>query len=350
MISRRALIAVLGALLLATSLAFLVPASSSGIVTISNGSRSVVQSGGGDNAALDADFLARSTAPGVIKVYNFDADLHGRYFPGDNGVRGFHDTTQKVGSGGSLRFDLLAGEDGANISGSWTTIASPWTFGQGFGEGTTFYVQMRARITQSMLDNLDEWDSGWKLFIIHRNNNTAAGLEITHTQTEGSTLYTDSGGRGLSTELDSPFHLGGPDPQLWQSKWNIDAGGPPWTKEPGGYESEYPNQSNKWVHRPNGWMTFYVKVQIGTFTESGTVEDSPIQMWIVNPDEDVYRKVIGCIYGLAWNTNHLDEFNNITLTPYMTGLSVGASQNASVWFDQLIISTQPIAAPIHVPE
>ena len=38
-------------------------------------------------------------------------------------------------------------------------------------------------------------------------------------------------------------------------------------------------------------------------------------------------------------------YNNITLTPYMTGLSTAAPADAFVWYDELIVSTQPIPAP-----
>jgi hypothetical protein len=38
-------------------------------------------------------------------------------------------------------------------------------------------------------------------------------------------------------------------------------------------------------------------------------------------------------------------FNTIYLLPYWTGGYTGASGPATTWYDELIISTQPIAAP-----
>ena len=40
-----------------------------------------------------------------------------------------------------------------------------------------------------------------------------------------------------------------------------------------------------------------------------------------------------------------DKYNELTFTPYMTNLSSAASANAYVWYDELIVSTLPIAAP-----
>src|SRR5262249_16836585 len=44
-------------------------------------------------------------------------------------------------------------------------------------------------------------------------------------------------------------------------------------------------------------------------------------------------------------------YNNITLTPYMTGLSPTSGKpgvTAQTWYDELIVSTQPIAVPARV--
>jgi len=41
----------------------------------------------------------------------------------------------------------------------------------------------------------------------------------------------------------------------------------------------------------------------------------------------------------------LNRFNALTLTQYMTGKTASNNPAASVWYDELIISTQPIPAP-----
>lgn len=300
-------------------------------------------SGGSTSVAVPSvptgrSWAERSTAAGVTAAYSFSSGIGG-YDDGWNGTRGFHDTTVKVETGGSLRFELRAGETGANIAGSWTIGSAPYTFADAFGEGDTFWVQYRARITQSMLDNLDDWDSVWKQIIIHNHSASCANMEITHTHPfNGSTIYLECGAKHAYTVTSGPSHTEGA-PLLWQQRWTLVG-----TDKEAGYESQYPTIN--WEPDGDSWTTYQYKIAIGTLTADGSVEDSTIEMWVQEGDVDSWQKVIAVRLGLKYDSADTDVFDTLTLTPYMTGLTTSSSTLAENWFTELIITTQEPARPL----
>jgi len=99
----------------------------------------------------------------------------------------------------------------------------------------------------------------------------------------------------------------------------------------------------------NDWMTLYYKVQIGTWEQP----NSNIDAWLGHEGAPLKQFVKMRNFALSCNGNcaispDKDEgYNNVTITPYMTGLptTVGPSATANMWIDEFILSTQPIAAP-----
>lgn len=309
------------------------------------------------SSAADADFAARSAqaiADGGV-VYGFDnqPEVDNNYTNGSSGKRGFYDTSTKVGSGGSLRLDLSAGANDPQLTGGWSKSSSPWVLGRGYGEGSSLYIQYRARITTTMNSNLNQWDSYWKQLILHSGTNTCAPLDLVLTHPEPSTIYTRCTSPHCFTGLTTPTwdETGDQDHLIQQQDWDIAGGGPTWGHMPHGYFVTYGQSVSSggaalWAPTPNTWYTVYLQCNFGTFdNDVGGPKDSTIILDIQEQGNAFYHRVIACFFPLVNNVNHSDVFNNLTLTAFMTGLTQGASSDASMWYDQLICSPAPIAIP-----
>lgn len=159
--------------------------------------------------------------------------------------------------------------------------------------------------------------------------------------------YTECGGRAFYTSTTSPDDSQSP-PNFLHSKWNIDAGSP-WTKETG-YEDDYPLSGTGFVIQPNKWYTFDVKVHVGTLyaSTSGT-KNSTVEVWVTEPGSSVRYKFVACRIALTYDSSAADKYNNFTLTNYCTGGVSTPGVDSSVWYDEVIVSTLPIALPATSP-
>jgi hypothetical protein len=277
--------------------------------------------------SADTDFQARCNAPGVVKCVGFDnttSDLvqNVNLFPGGDGViHGSLDTTIKLSGSGSLKFTVPA-NGGANAAGSWFS-----TLGGNFGQNSTFYVQFRQRLSPEMLIP-SNGGGGFKQVIFHHSSATCAAVEIT-TQNQFfrsfPQMYSRCGGDGFYTDLGTGDFLlqNGTDLQChYQS--------PVSRTPPCGY------------YHASEWMTFYYKIQIGNWGQP----NSTIQAWMGYDDSQPLKQFINMTNHQLYQNSPGDGslYNSITLLPYDTARS-SASQTAYVWYDELIVSTQPIAAP-----
>lgn len=106
----------------------------------------------------------------------------------------------------------------------------------------------------------------------------------------------------------------------------------------------------------NEWITMYYKVQIGTWDQPNSTVDA----WMAREGSNSYQHFLHVPQlqlscngtNCAVSPDKDEGYNNITLLPYMTALdsaNVGPSTTAHMWFDELIVSTQPIAAPNVAP-
>jgi hypothetical protein len=272
--------------------------------------------------ADDADFQARCSAPGVIKCVGFDSPAE--ISPGvnlfrswDKQYRGMADTSIKSSGASSLRFEVPP-FSAANTSGY-----SLWDMGQQFGPGSTFYVQFRQRVSQAMLDT-DFQSDGWKQIIIHREGASCGNVELT-TQNQYNRgfpiMYTDCGSRSMKETL------GGGDYRLQQ----------------GDYECFYKTQpAGCATYRANQWMTFSYRVTIG---EWGTATSS-IYAWIAYEGEPLKQWIKRDNFLLKYGESPADTFSKIQLTPYQSKKDPAQDHPVGyVWYDELIVSTQPIAGP-----
>jgi hypothetical protein len=295
--------------------------------------------------AQATDFENRCAAPGVVKCVGFDNEttdiVRGQnlHADGDGTYRAFLDPAVKTSGNGSLRFDLPPPPHaGANIAGRWSPTDNRG-LGRMFGQNSTFYVQFRMRLSDGMLNNT--WDSKWKTALFHQNQTTCGGIEITTRRynTAGLlTMYTTCGAVHMYATLDGSQHTEVPPLLLHQ----------------GDYDCEYSTETDQtcFYFKANEWITYYYKISIGTWDQ----RDSMVEMWIAREGAGSYEQVIRVPQmPLTCNTNSCSGaeadgqgYNNLTLTPYMTGLSRNsglAGIVSSMWFDELIVSTQPIVIP-----
>lgn len=273
-----------------------------------------------------ADFETRCHAAGVLVCQGFDSPetfvaarwpAAGLYPAADGVVRGTMDASIKASGKGSLRFEIPS-RSPANAAGSWRQ-----SMGREFGEGSTFYVQFRQRFSKEMLKN-DWGETSWKQVIFHNAAASCADVELTTAQYYHDgfpIMYTDCGGRTISTNN----------------------GVPPYKLEQGDYNCWYSQYNPKscFFYPVEQWVTFYYQVSIGHWGKP----DSNIQAWTAL-DGQSYKQWIKMPNFILKNESPGKDYDTVTLLPYMTGKNMLVSHaTAYTWYDDLIVSTEPIAAP-----
>lgn len=300
----------------------------------------------------DEDFAERCHAPGVVTCIGFDnttTDIVPKknLWPDGLGVfRGGLDTEVKASGAGSLVFALPPPpHGGANIAGQWLPPSTAPALGQKFSENSTFYVQYRVRVSPEMLTNTWPVNNSWKVVIMHYNTASCAPISLVATnfyRTGIANFYTSCGSSGLIT-----------DPATGLTKKPV----PPYLFQQGDYNCAYRNynRTDCFYYVPNKWLTFYYRVAIGTWGQPNSI----VQIWVQQEGQSGYKQIIN-IHDYTFNCNNApcDQspnkdvgFNNLTFTPYMTRLDPNAGLpgvTAKIWYDELIVSTQPIAAPAGV--
>lgn len=283
-------------------------------------------------------FAQRCAAAGVLRCEGFDTDTPFAYCSAtgwstpnclqsgssDDNINAQRDTAVKTSGASSLRFTAPP-QASADTSGTW------WgDLGANFGPGDTLYVQFRWRADAPFI-NTNYGGDGFKTVIFHQFQRSCAPLEITTVKYEshGSfpQAYTDCGGRPLYT--------------------NSGAGGAQSNsgdyKEQGDYPCAYPSFTQCAYFQPNVWHTFYYVLTFGTWGTATSQlrayvqfgDTAPMQQWLNIQN-----------YAIFQDTGPGDRFNRVSLTPYNTNRPGGTVfPQAQVWYDEFIVSTQPIAAP-----
>jgi hypothetical protein len=308
----------------------------------------------------EADWLARSTAPGVVFTERFDTLQigpgagGGRYYNGDYGQRGFRDTTgPRVSGTGSLRLEHRSGENNPNMTGRYSRdTADGGPLLPNFAPGQVFYVQFRYRIDQNWYNNIPIWaGQGHKLILLHQNNISCGQIELSlqHYSSWYSTrilrMYTGCGTPNLFTNLTNPTSQTNP-PFLIQQRWDID-GGAPYQKVPG-FEIQYAAGSATGAFAPqaNTWYTFDFRVQLPS---SWGANNCRVEAWVTEAGQTQRQKFIAWIGAMYSNGEPTNFMNNLTLTGYLSNGANNAGTTGSCWYDEVIVSTQPIALPTALP-
>jgi hypothetical protein len=273
-------------------------------------------------------FRARCETPGVIACVDFDDERwfqQGAYvYPAADGVyRATRDTTTKYSGTSSLRFEY-PGRTPANGAGAWTM-----RFGKEFAENSTFYVQYRMRLNDVMVKT--DWNkvvsSSWKQSIFHHAGATCANIELTTGRYGWNgangfpVMYTECGGKGMATNQSNP----------------------PYKIQQGGYNCWYAqfNASDCFFYRANEWMIFSFRVSIGTWGKP----NSFIQAW-VGLDGQKLKKWVDLPNFVLNKDSDSSSYDSVTLLPYMTQKNSKAEHlTGYMWFDELIVSSEPIPDP-----
>lgn len=298
----------------------------------------------------DFDFYRRCNAAGVIKCQGFDnaADYveqtpnfpaDGPYGPGGGALTRLTRDTSTFASCyqsncGSARFRVDNGVGGDNPSGSWQ-VSFP-----AVGNGDTVYIQFRQRFSASAIADLG--GGGWKSIIVHHESASCAGVEVTMTNQSYRhvpILYTDCGG-GL-TDFDD-----GSDVILQYSV----------AYPPGGvggaddYYCKYNNGNplglggNKCApYLADQWITYDLRITVGTFGSA----NSTIIGWVTYPGGTRKPFINRTNNNIPQNSPPVAGFNRLTLTNFMTnrGADPNTHSQADFWYDELVVSSQPIAVP-----
>lgn len=286
-------------------------------------------SAGGKEPQLEPqDFQTRCHAPGVTACVGFDSPeefvpakypASGLYAAWDGAFRGMLDRTVFASGGGSLKFTIPS-YSAANSSGYWKQA-----MGKNMGEGSTFYVQFQQRFSPEMLTNTWGVDTYWKQVIFHNEPQTCADVELaTINEHRGGfpTMYSRCGSDSLFVDLHNGDYL------LEQGNYNCH------------YHSK--NSHDCFMYPANTWITFYYKVTLGHWSKA----DSTIQAWVALSGQP-YKQWVNITNHKLFNDSPGKDYDTVTLLVYMTDKDPKkyGGPTAYTWYDDLIVSTQPIAPP-----
>ena len=279
-----------------------------------------------NSSSASNTFQQRCAAAGVIKCVGFDtpADITPFISADSNGVmQASLDTTVSASGGGSLKF-VIPANSGQNSSGAWSD-----SLNGSFGPGTTFFVQFRQRFSPEFVSTKFNGE-GWKQSIFHMQGRTCASIELTTVdafERGQPEMYTNCGA--------TPFEI-----NLNNGDFLLEQG----DTSTSGHNCHYQNQTAPSCakYQPNQWMTFYYEVKVGNWG----VGNSSVKAWVAFEGQPLQEFVNIQNLTLDFDLGNGDSFNWITLLPYNT--TKPASQTnpvAYTWYDELIVSTQPILAP-----
>jgi len=299
------------------------------------------------NPAADADFASRCAASGVLVCEGFDdygsfTDTNkitngytsGVYEANDNTMQGTMDTTNLVSGNGSLKFFIRPGSTvpfSINPAGLFLRQLGPDGNPTRFGQNSDLYMQFRLRIDPNMINF--NWgsvsDDGWKVFIVY---GPIPGPSCT-----GDQFVQENVGAGSENLFQGYTSCGAP--ALRDTSNDIQQGdyvcpaslNPNFTAPP----------CIKYV--ANTWITEYIHVHTGTFGTASSDFD-----WSVDIAPDTILKKFISLSNFSFNGGgpSTDALMAVILQPYFSGATASTTNPAgTMWFDELIVSTQPIAGP-----
>lgn len=301
-----------------------------------------------------SDFVTRCAQPGVIRCVGFDsaAEIAGGFGSNTGSMAGASapaiDAAVKASGGGSLKFTVPS-NSGADTSGSYFANFST-DLSKQFGENAEFYVQWRQRFSAEFLNTVYQGANGWKQIIIGTGDKpgvTASSCTPLETVVQNSLqrgfaqMYnscTGSASHGPFENLYEPF--GSSDFKLQNARpspfclYSQSAAG---RFQPGtclGYA-------------PDEWMTFQIRIKTGPRV-ADEWQKSTVTLWIAREGQPS-QAAINYTMNLTAGTAD-DRFGKVWLLPYNTNKSATqVHPTAFTWYDELIISTAPIADPLGVP-
>jgi hypothetical protein len=308
-------------------------------------------------------FGQKCAQPGVVKCVGFDspADLTGTYGDNSGTLPGDHvpeiDFTVKASGSGSLKFTVPS-NSAANSSGSYFTNFSK-DLSKQFGENSEFYVEWRQRFSPEFVNTIYKGGEGWKQAIFGTGDQprcsssnsgggrcyascTALEVVVQNGYTRGfPQMYNSCTGSSSHPAYDGfQQRFGDGDFKLQNARPS------PYCLYSQGFAKPpayFPPAGNCIGYFPNEWMTFQVHIKTGPRVND-EFKDSYVQLWVGREREQLQLAVNWGPYNLTAGEPGKDQkFGKIWLLPYNTNKDASASHPvAYTWYDDLIISTQPI--------
>lgn len=262
-------------------------------------------------ADADRNFKARCEAAGVVKCLSFD-NATGISLMGAARI----DNAMKASGSGSMRVDIApsAGDSPGNIV---------TKLGKDFGEGSSLYMQWRQRFSPEMLTT-DLGGEGFKQFVIYDGTPCGPNMEVAmlNQNYAGFPIFYAACGNTYFRK-----NLSGGDYALM------------WDKD--GTICTNKDQSGCVKYKADQWMTFSYEQKIGKWGQA----NSAIKVSMA--EEGKPSKVIIEFSDFTFKSDKATSaYRDLWVGPYSMGRKANSSYpTAKTWFDEFIISTEPIADP-----
>jgi hypothetical protein len=335
------------------------------VLTVTDGTGAVataaksVTAGTATSSSPANDFAARKSAPSVVRWFDFDTSQQlGAIGTGNANFGSFSnsgtvanlpviDSTVAASGTGSLRFDIRS-QSFPNAQ--WFANFSP-DLSVRFGENTKFYVQWRQRFNQAFVDTVfTEADGsnqgGIKQFIVGPGDTAMqrwASCEAIHVVTQ--TYYQNRFVIGYNSCTGSGTHGAYAGFYTTDTDIKYQNGTAPYCLRSG------TGRCIGWV--ADEWMTFQIEITLGPRNNvTNDFDNSTYKLWIARENQPSilvidWKPGVPGYFPLAAGPQSDDQrFGKVWLLPYMTNVDgTQVHPLAQTWYDELIISRQPINDP-----
>lgn len=299
-------------------------------------------------SSKSSDWIARSTAAGVVQAIRFPSATNvNAYKHNDAAVANVvFDSSDGIIGDGCLKINVPS-TDGAN-SGAWRPpLNSSWTTdGQGFGS-TPFYIQYRVKLGANRL-TASVGGGGFKMSILSEyrfsspnsagshssneivlNNNVWRGIPFAYREhpISGTTGFDVTDGNGIHLQTAVDHGAGFADPNDRYCLYQAGAA-----------------SVGCWFLQESVWFTVYMRVHIVDYGGTGTGNE--IDVYVARDGDTSYTQLFNNRDFRIGSDGLLPNgVNGLWLLPYDTSRT-SASYTTSHKYDQIIVSTSPIAVPL----
>lgn len=311
---------------------------------------------GAQALTAEQDFANRVGAAGVTASQGFDATtictpVSGTSNPGFHqgtaGNRCFRDTTIKMSGASAFRLEIpTEGSAGSNGPGSWGE-----DFLHRFDAGQSMYIQWAQRVDSAMLNQDYGSNVDWKQVIIWDMQRevpscTAFQIVLHNTQMWGApTGYSECGSTGFITApgttnwktTSPPYTLHQPTSPTdgYNGEFRLDGSGGVHSCDTGGGDGV-----GFFCYPANTWVTYYLAVTINSIGSANSIVKG-----YVSVNRLPYKQIYNITNYTFRKEGGADQISGIDLNAYMTARTTTVASLAYTWFDEFIVSTNPIAAP-----
>ena len=326
---------------------------------------------GGSPAQAGDAFQMLCSQPGVIKCVDFETPIPLSFGGFDNsGILSGDMTTPSLDStvaasgNSSLKFTIPPNADEGSAGSYFTNFSTDLS--TQFGANSEFFVQWAQRFSPEFLAYSDADGNGWKQADIGTGDQLNGRQFFSCTDTEvvpQNTFYlgfammynscTGSSSHQAFNNLFEPFGTfdggfqdyklqnGRPSPYCLRSQ--------AFSNPPASF---FPPLGNCLGYFANEWMTFEVHIKTGPRGSAGVPGASPndefvnsyVQLWIAREGQPGQLAISFGPYNLSAGDPADDQkYGKVWLLPYDTGKDMINPVEMDTWYDNLIISAQPIS-------